>query len=299
MGNHGPVQDDRPDRSDGDPAALAEHALNLLMTRAYYADRVDWSTVRPQVMQAAAKGASLLWALRPVWRALGDRHSHLRPAGTWPITPDRTTDLPVGTRLPPDLGLLQLPGIATEHRSAAALAYVQAAWAALRRPATGWVLDLRGNGGGNVVPMLAAVGPLLGAGAWLCYRRCDGSELSYHYGAGEIRADEHRLLGAPDPPVDRPDLPVAALVDHSTASAAEGVLVALRGRERIRIFGTATAGRATGNAAFSMADGSTLMITTSIAVDRLGRAYATEIVPDESGGLPQARAWLAAGGPPP
>jgi C-terminal processing protease CtpA/Prc len=118
--------------------------------------------------------------------------------------------------------------------------------------------------------------------------------LIYRYSAGEVHAGGHRVLVAPHPPSDDSAVPVAVLVDHRDTSAAEGLLIAFRGRNRTRIFGVATAGVPTGNVNYTLADGSLLFNTTSLAVDRLGRSYAAAIEPDRCGGLGEARDWLNA-----
>jgi carboxyl-terminal processing protease len=280
---------------DHSPAACAAEALCLLRGRAYFADRVDWPTVTREVQRAVAEGADLAQAMRPAFHALGDRHSFLRPADSRRQR-DRLPNLPVGRRLTPGIGYLQLPHFPARHLSPVALDYVEAAWTLLREPppAAGWVLDLRRNHGGSIVPMLAAIGPLLGSGRWLTYRRRDGSSLSYQYLAGEVRANQQSLLVAPQPPDDTAHLPLAVLVDQHTASAAEGVFVACRARPCTRSFGSPTAGVPTGNAAHRLADGSLLLIATSAAVDRRGCSYLTALAPDQKGGLPIARAWLSA-----
>jgi carboxyl-terminal processing protease len=51
------------------------------------------------------------------------------------------------------------------------------------------------------------------------------------------------------------------LIDRRTASGAEAVLIAFRGRPRTRSFGKATAGVSTGNVCHRLADGSLLAIT--------------------------------------
>jgi carboxyl-terminal processing protease len=193
-----------------------------------------------------------------------------------------------------------MPGFASGPGTPAALTYVAAAWARLReqpRPA-GWVLDLRGNSGGSIVPMVAGAGPLLGEGAWLSYRRRDGSTLPYRYSGGRVFVGGHQVLLAPDPPADDPDVPVAVLVDQRTASAAEGLLVAFRRRSRTHSVGVATAGLPTGNARYELSDGSDLFITTSIAVDRGGRSSTVALEPDSAGGLAEAQTWLDTQRPP-
>lgn len=274
-------------------AACAAEAVLLLRGRAYFADRVDWPTTIQAVQRAIAEGAELAAALHLAFRALGDRHSFLRPAGagcTQPVTASK----PVGRQLAAEIGYLRLPGFPGGSRSPLKIDYVHAAWTLLRelRASTGWVLDLRGNGGGSIVPMLAAAGPLLGTGSWLSYQRRDGSLLAYQYAAGELFANDKRLLAAPGPPADASQLAVAVLSDGTTASAAEGVRVAFRGRARTRSLGTSTAGVPTGNAGFRLGDGSLLLIATSVAVDRFGRTYADALSPDQAGGIAAARSWL-------
>ncbi len=272
----------------------AEEALRLLRQKAYYADRVDWPRVEHEVTTLVASGADLVTALRPALRALGDGHSHVRPVGAG-ATRGRAAvpAMPAGRRLAGGVGYLTIPAFVGDPRGQTALDYVRAAWHCLASGAPGgWLLDLRANTGGSIVPMLAAVGPLLGPGDWLRYRRRDGSGISFAYADGALRIGDRVMLVVPQPAPDTPTVPVAVLVGGRTASAAEGVLVAFLGRARIRVFGAPTAGVPTGNAAHRLADGSLLLIATSVSVDRDGREYAEHIVPDDRGGLVSARTWL-------
>lgn len=84
-----------------------------------------------------------------------------------------------------------------------------------------------------------------------------------------------------------PDVPVAVLVDRRTASAAEAVLVACRGRARTRSFGEATSGVPTGNARHRLPDGTRLLITTSVAADRCGNTYRARSSPTRAAGCPR------------
>jgi carboxyl-terminal processing protease len=85
---------------------------------------------------------------------------------------------------------------------------------------------------------------------------------------------------------------VAVLIDQRTASAAEAVLIAFRGRLHTRSFGRATAGVPTGNVCHRLADGSLLAVTESVAVDRTGNTYGSAIAPDTKGTLSTAHCWL-------
>lgn len=284
---------EEPRAPDGTVSACVDAAVELLRTRAYYTGRVDWPVIMHNVADAVARGASVGQALALVWPALGDRHSHFRPAPTGDPTDMVAIELPTGHVAEDGLGHLRLPGFAGGPRSDAMTDYVTAAWDVLRTPASGWVIDLRGNGGGSVVPMLTAVGPLLGTGGWLSFQRRDGTSSTYHYEAGGLSIGTSRYEAGPHPP-DDPGTPVALVSDRRTASAAEIVVVAFRGRARTRFFGTLTAGIPTGNVGHRLPDGSRLFITESLARDRDGRLYDGPLSPDEEGELAAAAVWTVA-----
>jgi C-terminal processing protease CtpA/Prc len=177
--------------------------------------------------------------------------------------------------------------------------------------ACGWVVDLRGNAGGNMWPMLAGVGPLLGAevvgsfehsppGAAWRYR--EGR--SWHGGTAPPREPSGWASG-PAPRLAHADAPVALLIGRATASSGEMTLVAFLGRPGVRSFGDSTAGFASANAGVPLPDGATLVVTGTYPRDRLGRRYPLRLAPDErvpppAGGaaedpaLDSALAWLQA-----
>lgn len=280
-----------PAQSDDSVLGCALDAVRLLRRHAYYADRVDWAAMDTAVRAGADDGAPLREVLRPVLIALQDRHSFLQPQPTTNAV--RTAD-PLPTISSVDgVPLIALPRFSGRHAGAGAVDYVRTVWRCLADlPARGCVVDLRDNDGGSVVPMLLAVGPLLGAGQWLRYRRRDGSHFDYRYAVGTLRANGTEFLTVAAPPPDLTGLPVALLTNRHTASAAEGVAIAFRGRARCRTFGEPTAGVPTGNIVRRLADGALLVITASIAVDRLDRTYESAVPPDAPGGPDEARAWL-------
>jgi C-terminal processing protease CtpA/Prc len=247
-----------------------EEALDLLRRRAYYADRVDWDAVARSALAVEGRGGTLREALAPVFAALGDRHTRVVSGGT----PSATQTVPSG-EVVDGIGVLRLPGVRGEGAE-----YVRTGRELLARPARAWIVDLRGNTGGNLRPMIGVVDPLLGDADFLSYQRRDGELVRF---------------GNRVPAVDLSEVPVAVLHDGRTASSGEGVVVAFRGRTLTRSFGAATAGVPTGNVLCRLSDGSALAITTSVAVDRHGRRYESAVEPDEVTGDPLGRAvdWLA------
>src|SRR5690606_26009803 len=108
----------------------------------------------------------------------------------------------------------------------------------------GWIVDVRGNSGGNMWPMLQGLQPLLGEGVpgYFVYPDDSWSEWS--------------VEPAHDPVVPpQAARAVVVLHDGETASSGEAVVVAFRGRPQSRTFGQPTAGLSTANRSIELADG--------------------------------------------
>lgn len=141
----------------------------------------------------------------------------------------------------------------------------------------GWIVDLRGNGGGNIWAMLAGVGPILGEGEW-------GGKRYYENGRAGVRGDPEnpdyakttgtpvRLQGTP---------PVAVLIDRDTGSSAEGIAIAFRSRPDTRFFGELTYGAATATFPYKLSDGAQIYLVIGTMVDRDGHDYPNGIAPDQ------------------
>jgi carboxyl-terminal processing protease len=159
----------------------------------------------------------------------------------------------------------------------------------------GWLIDLRGNGGGNMWPMLAGIGALLGEGDLGTFVSADGERVPWFYKAG--KAGVHLPQGQDEisssverPPFVLPDLPwVAVLLDRSTASSGEAVAISFIGRPRERSFGERTAGFSTSNERYPLSDGAALFLCVGIEADRSGRRYPDGIDPDVMLHAPDAR----------
>jgi carboxyl-terminal processing protease len=151
----------------------------------------------------------------------------------------------------------------------------------------GWVVDLRGNPGGNMWPMLAGVGPILGEGSPGAFIDADGVRTPWYYanGVAGVERNGSRLAAsrAREPyRLHRPNPPVTVLTGVNTASAAEAVAIAFRGRPDTRSFGLMTRGLPTANTSFDMPDGAVVVLTTSWETDRTGTRYEGRIEPDET-----------------
>jgi carboxyl-terminal processing protease len=148
----------------------------------------------------------------------------------------------------------------------------------------GWIIDLRGNGGGNMYPMLAGIGFVLGEGSAGSFVSLEGNTQSvWSYHSGKATVAEIVDAEVTKPPLTLTELPpVAVLIDTGTISSGEAIAVSFAGRPRARFFGTHTFGLAGGNRMFPLVDGAALFLNTTMDADRLGRTYPHGIEPDVS-----------------
>ena len=307
-------------QSDPPPDSVLVAALDAMQAMGYYASRVDWPSVRARARaRVASDPAATHDAIREALAALGDGHSFLlTPQAQDGLAPAAADDaprftLPVGRVLDGDargpVGYVRVPffmGADPGRFADSLLAVVRRVDAA--RP-VGWIVDVRHNGGGNIWPMLAGLGPVLGDGPAGGFVGADGArETAVIRGTDALVVTPDTMAvvmrAAPRYRPLRPGLPVAVLIDGATASSAEGVALAFEGRPRARRFGVPTSGQSSANEGRRLPDGSVLVVTTGMMLDRAGHAYGVPLVPDEVAPddpatpadetLDAARTWLLA-----
>ncbi len=158
----------------------------------------------------------------------------------------------------------------------------------------GWLVDLRGNDGGNMWPMLAGLGPLLGEGDLGSFQVPHGGSGTWFLKDGRIYSrgsnGEAVMSRIPASRVTSADLPwVAVLFDRGTSSSGEAVAISFAGRQRARSFGEQSAGFSTSNSRIPMSDGAALFLCTSVEADRTGRRYPVGLDPDTVLPAPDSR----------
>lgn len=146
----------------------------------------------------------------------------------------------------------------------------------------GWIIDLRKNGGGNMWPMIAGLGPILGEGKLGGFLDQDGKKVFWYYEKGQAKIDDISQTAIDNPyQLSIPNPPVAVLTSNITASSGEIVTVAFIGRPNTKSFGRPTAGLSTSNSGFPLSDGATIFLTTDVDIDRNDKIYGQAITPDQ------------------
>jgi hypothetical protein len=158
------------------------------------------------------------------------------------------------------------------------------------RVPVGWVVDLRGNSGGNMWPMLAGIGALLGQGDLGTFISADGDRVSWHYRNGQAGTAGNTQARITRPPFVLTGIPfVAVLFDRGTASSGEAVAISFAGRPREKSFGEHTAGFSTSNERYPLSDGALLFLCVGIEADRTGKIYPDGLYPDVRIDEPEVR----------
>ena len=165
-----------------------------------------------------------------------------------------------------------------------------------QKPA-GWIVDLRGNGGGNVWPMLAGIGAVMGEGDLGTYASPNGYHTAWFYKAGKagertsaLRKEKKRIaVQIKEAPVVSAELVWATIIfDRGTGSSGEAVAISFAGRTRERSFGEHTAGFSTSNGMHQFPDGAALFLCEAVEADRTGKLYPDGLDADERLPAPDA-----------
>lgn len=160
----------------------------------------------------------------------------------------------------------------------------------------GWIVDLRGNFGGNMWKMLAAIGPILGEGVVGYFFYPNNSFYTWNYKDGKVY-DENGIWGSNKPYYLKSQSPyVAVLTDNVTASSGEAVAIAFKGRKKTKSFGKPTFGVSTSNRSYTLSDGSRINLTECLFADRNKIKYGKSVSPDlnceENKTLQEAINWI-------
>lgn len=299
-----------------DPSTEIEQAIATTREMAFSADQVDWSVLEPEVRAAAIEAKDLidlLGALEILVEGLGDGHSFVNASAEDrsefrrrfgrhfdAMRPTKTITSQFISRRLPEARRLKLPSLETVHLVTVpmiqgggeqAVAYAQTLFANVAEggdDSCGYIVDLRGNQGGNVWPMVVGLTPLLGEN-WRSFEvDADGKTTSAGYlkngaaiaGEGDYEGQTIVRLGDWRSLPRLATVPVAVLIDDAVGSSGEGVAVAFRGRPETRFFGEKTYGVASSNEGFMVADRINVVVTTAMMADRHGRLYPDGILPD-------------------
>jgi carboxyl-terminal processing protease len=308
-----PTQPSAAPSASGGISAVARAYLNTIIDIAQRTSinrlTIDWTAYRSSVMADAGSAqtiADTFPAIRTAITLLRDGHSSYRSAsGTTIFVSLRSCAAPavVPLSLPTNIATVRVGAFSgtTEQANAYARQIQDAIAAADRDDLIGWIVDLRSNGGGNMWPMVAGLGPILGEGPLGYFLGPTGNETLWEYRSGASMSGGNAITTVSPPYVLRRQQPrVAVLSNVGIASSGEATLIAFRQRPNTRSFGQPTCGLSTANTTNPLSDGGTFTITTAVMADRNKTRFGDSIPPDEvisdqSQTIQRAIEWLQTG----
>ena len=303
-----------------DPLANAEDSqlarnhldriLELMETNSVNRNSIDWPTFRTTVFAKAPDPGRLDETFDAIFTALGllgDNHSSYVAPPEYGISISNskitcTASAVLNRTVPPDIGYARVASLSSASGTPGANSYSSTLHAQIRARDTsavvaGWVVDLRGNMGGNMWPMIAGLGPILGENTVGFFINPAGSWSTWEYRDFAAKVNGSIAQSVTNPyTLRRADPKVAVLIDGRVASSGEAAAIAFKGRPNTRFFGLPTCGLSTANVTFSV-DGASLVLTVAKMADRTRFVYGDtlvpdEVIPDSQDQLDRAIAWL-------
>jgi len=270
-------------------SAYLNAALDIMQENSLYRESIDWASLRKSVLESAQHAQTpedTYGAIRYALVRLGDHHSFfMTPSESTQRGKLTTNDSPPprGKFLLEKIGFIAIEGF----RAFEGADYATTVQGLIRdidaQHPCGWIVDLRENTGGNMGPMLAGIGPILGEGEMGAFIDSYGNKQIWSYQDGQAMVDGEPIehVNGPAYQLKESSPPVAVLTGVNTASSGEIVAISFRGRPNTRSFGLYTAGLSTGNLGFPLSDGAVIVLTIVVDADRTGQTYGNRIYPDE------------------
>lgn len=286
---------------------IVNQAMTIVKRDYYRKDEIDWTTVasivneRLQKIESCEEASSVMsWC----FSQLNEKHSFLMPpAKATEYSANQTSDkrsTDVQTVKP---SLHKLVGKIAAARENDDVGYISVPWISTTDPevctrvadslqniieqldqagVSKWIIDLRGNTGGNCWPMIAGMGPLLGKGVCGYFVFPDKRKAwVYKEGAAMHDANVIAKTSRAGYKLKTPIRRIAVLIGPKTSSSGEILALAFKGRENTVLFGLPTAGFTTANTTYTLKDNSVLVLSVCKEADRSGKVCDGKIVPDE------------------
>ena len=275
------------------PKRYVNFAFDFAASQGIYADT-------PEFQQALAAAEEELKSvdsieqthpiIKKVLKAAGGKHSNLIPPEKNQPETAEEAELPTVSRE----GEIVVATVPSVGRGPVGQQYADSLAGGLQRysqDACGVIVDLRGNGGGDMGPMLAGLSSLLPDGPVMSFKsRMYTTDVVIE--GGSVKGGGSPITVAS---TSKFTGPVAVLVDKETGSSGEATMLSFRGLENSKSFGQPTAGYASANTVIDMPDGAGLMLTTATDVARTGEEFSEDpinpdVVTDDA--QVQATEWI-------
>ncbi|MFZ1380003.1 MAG: S41 family peptidase [Saprospiraceae bacterium] len=276
--------------------------MSLLREKSVNRNKIDWDKFNAEVHRLASHSQTIentYPAVRFAVKELKDNHSYFVAVNEG-TTSDRDKLLPIlkDEITPPDIAYIRLPFCIgnNEQTDEYILTIIDRISLQNNNTIKGWIIDLRDNFGGNMWPMMVAIGCFLDHGIQGYFVGADNKAFEWRYEQGKAYLDTIILAETKQLISLCRKTKVAVLINNQTASSGEAMAVLFKGYTDAKIFGVPTFGVSTGCESYTLSDGSRINLATSVFADRNKRKYGGAVYPDitcsENETLANAIVWI-------
>lgn len=246
-------------------------AVRIMDRNGIYAQGPEWEKAKQEAL--SAKPSSLEEAQVIVTKAgkvAGGKHTYLMTTDEVTVNDTSSWEMPTVELLDNGIASIKLPQFMGNAEEG--IKYANTVLNVLPDALQGAIIDLRGNQGGNMYPMIAAVHRFLPDDVILKFSsRKKPMNINTFFVMQSVGLEKQTAIACP----------VALLTDDWTGSSGEAVLICFRGLENTRTFGAPTAGYCSCNQPFALPGGSQLVLTIGEDIARTGEAFCDDpIAPD-------------------
>ncbi len=270
--------------------AYVEEVLLIMRENAVTRYEVDWQALEAEVWSLASGAQTIQDTYSALHRALellGTNHSFIittRGDTLYPSELECEQQYSDGLFTRDDIGYLRVGGFSgsdLQSREFANELHTKLAEEDSEN-IRGWIVDLRNNTGGNMWPMIAGIGPLLGDGIYGHFIDPDNNISSWGYQSGASVFNNDTKVVTVDSPYQllNPAIRIAVLSSRRIASSGEATLISFKERDNVKIFGSNSCGLSTANGKFDLSDGSELFLTVSTMADRNMMKFGNQVPVD-------------------
>ncbi len=292
--------------SSGDTSIEAELYLNevieLLENNSINKSKIDWNEFRISVFEKAGNAQSIQDTYPAVTYAiskLGDSHSYFSPVIDIENMQDKPLPILLDEPTPEDIGYVRVPFcIGTDDEMNAYVSLIQTKIIQqIDTNLKGWIIDLRGNFGGNMWPMLLSIEPLMGNGTLGYFVDADNNYEAWKLASGKAFIGDALVYENFEfKELNLSNSYIAVLTNNETASSGEAIAVAFKNRINTKSFGGSTFGVSTGCVSHQLSDGSIINLAESVFADGSRKRYGYSIAPDmetdEKDALKKGIEWI-------
>ena len=264
---------------------------DIIKNNYYFIDSVNFNEIEfkaKQYLSQSTNASQTYPAIDSILYNLFDKHSNLmRPKTNQSIDSLFPLKYPAGRLLNNNVGYIKIPYILGHYDSTQIwVDSLRSIYEKYNDTNTkGWIIDLRGNFGGNIHPMLTGLYPFFGDTIVLTFVQRNGENEGYRFANGFLIGTVEnkmvkQLMSYKKLKIGSDNKKLAVIIDNKVASSGEILAIALSNRDNTKLFGTETAGIPTIVRNWQLSDGAFLGIVTGAFLDKHNNPYIRSIKPN-------------------